>query len=256
MNWATVFLLALAPQASTQDFIPKFVYIPPGEFNMGSPNNENDRFWNETQHHVRLNQGFEMQTTEVTQLQYYLITGSNPSRFKYCEKYGPKQEPICPNHPVDQVSWDDAQAFIQRLNELQDKCVYRLPTEAEWEYAARGGRSTIYSFGSDAFGLDAHAWYYDNSNGRHHPVASKKPNPFGLYDMHGNVWEWVADWYGGDYPKQSVTDPQGPSTGSYRVFRGGSWDSSAGNLRSTLRLSGFPDLRWSTLGVRLVRSCR
>ncbi len=256
MNCATVFLLAFPPYAFAQDFIPKFVYIPPGEFDMGSPENEKDRFLNETpQHRVRISQGFEMQTTEVTQLQYYLITGSNPSRFKDCEKYGPKQEPICPNHPVDMVSWADAQAFIQRLNELQDKCVYRLPTEAEWEYAARGGEPTIYSFGSDASGLGAHAWYYDNSNGRSQMVASKMPNPFGLYDMHGNVWEWVQDWYG-DYPKQSITDPKGPSSGSRRVVRGGSWSNLARYLRSAPRNSYGPGDRNDYLGFRLVRSCR
>ncbi len=254
-NWTAVLLLTLAPWARAQDFIPKFVYIPPGEFDMGSLDNEQDRSSDETLHRVRISQGFEMQTTEVTQLQYYLITGSNPSWFKDCEKYGPKQEPICPNHSVEQVSWEDAQAFIQRLNELQDKCVYRLPTEAEWEYAARGGKSTSYSFGSNASELGAHAWYYDNSNGRTHAVASKKSNPFGLYDMHGNVWEWVQDWYG-DYPSGSVTDPKGPSSGSGRVIRGGSWCRNARNLRSAHRVFNGPGDRNYDVGFRLARSCR
>ncbi len=215
---------------------------------MGSPDS------NEKLHRVCISQGFEMQTTAVTQLQYYLITGSNPSQFKDCEKYGPAREPICPNHPVEQVSWDDAQAFIQRLNELQDKCVYRLPTEAEWEYAARGGTSTSYSFGSSTSSLIAHAWYNKNSNGRSQAVASKKPNSFGLYDMHGNVWEWVQDWYG-EYPKQSVTDPKGPNSGSYRVVRGGFWGDNARDLCSACRGYNGPGNRLSGVGFRLMRSC-
>ena len=137
-----------------------------------------------------------------------------------------------PNRPVDSVSWNDVQQFIQKLNSLEDNTIYRLPTEAEWEFAARGGTMTVYSFGDDPNLLGEYAWHDQNSNQMTHPVGQLKPNAWDLYDMHGNVWEWVQDWHGG-YSSEPVTDPQGPPTGSNRVARGGSWNSNAESCRKS-----------------------
>jgi len=242
----------------------KFVSVKAGEFEMGSPTDEEGRSNDEIQHRVKLTKGFEMQATEVTQLQYFLVTGRNPSVFRTedkCDKdnfkavYG---RDLCVNHPVENVSWDDAQKFIEELNRIQNKYAYRLPTEAEWEYAARGGMPSgfPYSFGfNDTNELGNHGWYEGNSGGRTHAVASKKANQCGLYDVNGNVWEWTQDWYG-DYPRTAVTDPTGPTAGSYRVIRGGSWNGFARALRSARRSDGGPGLRLSDLGFRLVRSSR
>ena len=158
----------------------KFVKIQPGSFIMGSPENEPGHFNDETQHKVTLTQEFEICTTQVTQDQWEKIMGSNPSMFKG------------ENHPVENVSWNDTQAFIAKLNESQNEFHYRLPTEAEWEYCA--GKN-------DSKDLDAQAWYYSNSASTTHPVGTKKPNALGLYDMLGNVWEWCQDWYG-KYPNE------------------------------------------------------
>jgi formylglycine-generating enzyme required for sulfatase activity len=143
----------------------------------------------------------------------------------------------------------DAQLFIQKLNSRGHGYLYRLPTEAEWEYAARAG-----TIGSYAGGLDAMAWYDENSGGRTHPVAKKQANAWGLYDMHGNVWEWTADWYASSYSSGAVTDPTAPSTGSYRVARGGSWDYVARSCRSAARSVISPGGRYSSLGFRLLRT--
>ncbi len=239
----------------------KFIAVGPGSFLMGSPNNEAGRFDDETQHAVTLSKGFEMQATAVTQLQYALVMGANPSSFKTKEACGDKEHKLvlgvelCVNNPVEMVSWDDAQQFIKRLNQIQDKYTYRLPSEAEREYAARGGTLSSYSFGADASGLDAHAWFYDNSNGRTHAVASKQPNPLGLYDMHGNVWEWVQDKYA-SYKDTPTDGSAHEKTGSSRVFRGGSWGNVARGLRSAQRRYGGPGRRSDDLGFRLVRSSR
>jgi formylglycine-generating enzyme required for sulfatase activity len=162
--------------------------------------------------------------------------GSNPSGFKG------------PNRPVEQVSWNDAQEFIAKLNAKNDGYRYRLPTEAEWEYAARAGTTGAY-----AGDLDAMGWYDKNSGGKTHLVATKTANAWGLYDMHGNVWEWVQDWYG-DYSAVAVTDPVGPNTGSFRVYRGGSWSNWAQYCRSALRDFHSPDIRYNNLGFRLLRT--
>lgn len=245
----------------------KFVSIKPGEFEMGSPKDEAGRWEDEIQHTVKLTKGYEMQATAVTQLQYFLVMGRNPSafrkqencdqgNFKFKVMYGLG---LCVNHPVEHVSWDDAQAFIAQLNKTQSKYTYRLPTEAEWENAARAGTPSDfpYSFGfNDTNELTNYAWYDENMNGRTHAVATKKANQCGLYDMNGNVWQWVNDYYG-DYPTATVQeDPAGPTTGSNRVFRGGSWFSVAGALRSANRGFGVPDGHDSRLGFRLVRSSR
>jgi sulfatase modifying factor 1 len=155
-------------------------------------------------------------------------------------------------HPVTCVSWNDTQALIKWLNTKEDR-QYRLPTEAEWEYACRTGTETRYYAGNSEADLDRAGWYYNNSGGRTHPVRQREPNRFGLYDMHGNVWEWCSDWYG-DYPTSSVTDPQGPSSGDNRVLRGGCWCSRARNCRSANRGRGPPGRRDDGLGFRLAAS--
>jgi formylglycine-generating enzyme required for sulfatase activity len=153
------------------------------------------------------------------------------------------------DNPVERVSWIDAEEFCARLSE-KEGVEYRLPTEAEWEYACRGGTTTKYSFGDDRSQLRNFAWYEVNDERRHHPVGQKKPNPWGLYDMHGNVWEWCQDWYG-DYPSGSTTDPTGAASGSYRVNRGGSWGHGAGYCRSARRYRYYPSYRSSGYGFRV-----
>ena len=174
---------------------------------------------------------------EVTQEEWQAVMGSNPSNFK-----GAKL-------PVENVSWNDCQEFIRKLNALTGK-QFRLPTEAEWEYAARGGnRSRGYKFAGGNY-LSSLAWYADNSNSQTHPVGQKSPNKLGLYDMSGNVWEWCHDWYGA-YSSGSQTNPTGPSSGSLRVRRGGSWIDNARCCRSSDRCSLTPSYRLSGLGLRL-----
>ncbi len=230
----------------TNDLGMKFVYIKPGSFMMGSPSSELGRYNDETQHRVTLSKGFYMQTTEVTQGQWQAIMGSNPSYFSSCGD----------NCPVEQVSWDDVQEFIRKLNSRTGKN-YRLPTEAEWEYACRAGSSTAFANGGIREigcehdpNLHAMGWYCGNADYKPHPVGQKQPNAWGLYDMHGNVWEWCSDWYG-DYPSGSVTDPTGPSSGTFRVNRGGCWHFNAQNCRSALRIRLMPGNRFSNLGFRL-----
>lgn len=196
----------------------EFVWIKPGTFEMGSPLSEKDRHDNETQHTVKLTKGFYMQTTEVTQKQFMTIMGYNPSGFKDCGG----------DCPVEGTRWNMVNEFITKLSKLQNKYVYSLPTEAQWEYAARGGTKTAYCFGDKAtkiFGadpLDEYAWWSGNASSTTHKVALKKPNKFGLYDMHGNVWEWCKDWFG-EYPSGIAADPKGLEShfDAYRVVRGG-----------------------------------
>jgi len=180
-----------------------------------------------------------MGVTEVTQEQYQAVMGTNPSWYKGA------------TNPVDGVSWNDATEFCKKLSEKTHQTV-RLPTAAEWEYACRAGTQTAYSFGDDPSALGDYAWNYGNrgSGGRIHPVGQKKPNAWGLYDMHGNVWEWCEDWFGED-PKGPVTDPSGPATGTLRVQRGGS----VGNpdddvLWNAVRAGNSPDSRLSDNGFR------
>jgi formylglycine-generating enzyme required for sulfatase activity len=165
--------------------------------------------------------------------------GNNPSYFKGCDS--------C---PVEQVSWDDVQEFINKLNAKNDGFNYRLPTEAEWEYACRAGTTGDY-----AGNLDSMAWYGSNSGSKTHLVGQKQPNAFGLYDMHGNVWEWCQDWYDANYYKNSPsTDPKNTSTGSGRVLRGGGWDDDARDCRAADRYGGTPGDRGNDLGFRLIRT--
>ncbi|MBN2110118.1 MAG: formylglycine-generating enzyme family protein, partial [Methanosarcinaceae archaeon] len=171
---------AKKPAASIRNSIGmEFVLIPAGNFRMGSPSGEEDRYDNEGPvHEVTIGQAYYFGTYEVTQEQWVEVMGSNPSYFKG------------DNNPVEQVSWNDVQEFVEKLNEIEGTDKYRLPSEAEWEYACRAGTTTRYSFGDSESNLGEYAWYNDNSGGKTHPVGQKKPNPWGLYDMHGNVWEW------------------------------------------------------------------
>ena len=195
----------------------------------------------ETLHQVTLTKDFYLARYPITQALWQTIMGNNPSHFKG------------ENHPVDQVSWEDVQEFIANLNERTGENLYRLPTEAEWEYACRSGSSGTYSFGDDEKLLGEHAWFNNNSEQKTHPVGEKKPNAWGLYDMHGNVWEWCQDWHG-DYPQGSVTDPVGLSSGARRVFRGGSWFYGAGYCRSAIRFRCAPGYGYIILGFRLAAS--
>ena len=219
----------------------EFAWVPAGIFKMGSPEGEAGRDGDEVQHGVRISQAFWLGKYEVTQREWEAVMGSNPSHFKSCGA----------RCPVERVSWNDVQEFIRRLNERESGSgnEYRLPTEAEWEYAARAGTT-----GARHGELDSIAWYDGNSGGTHR-VGQKRANGWGLHDMLGNVWEWTADWYG-DYPSGLVTDPRGPSTGSDRVFRGGSWF--AWNVRSANRLYDSPGFRGyddiAGVGFRLVRT--
>ncbi|MEO6394197.1 MAG: SUMF1/EgtB/PvdO family nonheme iron enzyme [Pyrinomonadaceae bacterium] len=206
-----------------------FVFIPPGSFNMGEVNDD-DR--ERPVHRVTFSQGFYLGKTEVTQAQWKAVTGDNPS--------GNKGDDL----PVENVSWEDVTKFIRILNAQSVGLVYRLPTEAEWEYACRAG--TIGPYAGD---LDVMAWHKGNSDFEIHPVGTKKANAWGLYDMHGNVFEWVEDWYG-PYNEGSQTDPKGPSSGPYRVMRGGSWLTDATFARSTFRFGGPPWTR-SGFGFRV-----
>lgn len=226
----------------------EFIFISPGAFTMGSPAEAPCRNDDETQHRVTLTRGFYMQTTEVTQGQWMAIMGHNPSSFKNCGT----------RCPVEDVTWEDVQEYIQKLNR-QTGQNYRLPTEAEWEYACRAGTDGPFNTGNCLLTSQAN---YDGNfplvgcpKGRFRqspmPVASFAPNSWGLYDMHGNVWEWCSDWYG-EYPFGSVTDPVGPSTGTHRVLRGGSWRSVAERCRSTDRRFRMPDNASERRGFRLV----
>jgi len=171
--------------------------------------------------------------------------GDNPSYFKNCGD----------NCPVENVSWYEVQEFIERLNSKTGK-KYRLPTEAEWEYAARsGGKREKYAGTNSDADLGSYAWYITNSGSKTHPVGQKQPNGLGLYDMSGNVWEWCSDWYGKDYYASSPKDnPQGPSSGSYRVLRGGSWGNDPRNIRASDRGIDFPSFRLIYNGFRLLRT--
>ncbi len=223
----------------------EMIYCPPGEFMMGSPANEEGRYDRETQHRVRLTKGFWLGKYPVTQRQWRSVMGGNPSAFQGDDL------------PVERVSWDDCQAFIKKVNAALG-CGARLPTEAEWEYACRAGTTTAYFWGNALNGNRANCdGNYPCGTAKKGPYLEKTTpvgkygaNPWGLCDMHGNVWEWCADWYG-EYPTGSVTDPTGPASGGSRVLRGGSWRNGARYCRSAYRSSSYPGLRDFSLGFRL-----
>jgi formylglycine-generating enzyme required for sulfatase activity len=224
----------------------KMVYIAPGTFMMGSPPSEPRPPWKEKQHRVTLTKGFYIGVTEVTQKQWRTIMGGNPSHFKG------------DNLPVENVSWNDCQEFILKLNSSEGHNKYRLPTEAQWEYAARAGSKTAFanggisgSGGKHDSNLNAMGWYNGNSKNKTHPVAQKKPNAWGLYDMHGNVWELCQDKYV-DYSSEHVTDPIGSSYETNCVIRGGSFYHPPRDCRSAVRQYNSRESKASNIGLRLV----
>ena len=247
---ALVLLPALCPNSSiaasnppklTNSIGMQFVLIPAGSvtwtgYTRISPGE--DRLVTST---ATISKPYYLGGHEVTQEQWHEIMGDNPACFKGS------------HNPVECVSWHDVQVFIHRLNQKEGHTRYRLPTEAEWEHAARAGTSTEYFFGDDEGSLDLYAWYRNNSDGKTHPVGQKKPNPWGLYDLYGNVWEWVQDRYA-DYPPTDVTDYAGPAMGDFRVTRGGGLDELAPYCHSGSLNWGHPDFRYYDLGFRLALS--
>ena len=219
----------------------QMVYVQGGTFMMGATSEQGCAAYSDEKpaHRVTLS-GFYIGKYEVTQSLWRAVMYYNPSRFKG------------DNLPVEMVSWDDCQQFIKKLNAITGKS-FRLPTEAEWEYAARGGKQSRHFQYSGSDNLDDVAWYGDNSNRKTYPVGTKRPNELGIYDMSGNVWEWCQDWYG-SYSSDAKTDPKGPSNGSRRVIRGGCWGNSARSCRSSIRDYYAPDGCYDDLGLRLALS--
>ncbi|MBO4545531.1 MAG: formylglycine-generating enzyme family protein, partial [Verrucomicrobia bacterium] len=233
------------------------IWIKPGSFMMGSPEDELGRNKDEIQHQVTLTQGYWMGRYEVTQAQYEAVTGENPSSFKGADL------------PVEQVSWYDAMAFCEKLTKIEKAAgrlpkgyEYTLPTEAQWEYACRAGTTTAFNNGTNipieeqaedelCPNLDEVGWYIFNSEKNTHPAGQKMPNAWRLYDMHGNVFEWCLDWFG-YYPTTPVTNPTGPGTGSERIVRGGGYLFEAWGCRSAFRTHGEPDKSGDFLGFRVV----
>lgn len=234
------------PEPFTNSIGMKFVWIAPGSFVMGSPKGEANRSDNETQHKVTLTRGFCMGLHLVTQEQWQAVMGNNPSKFG-----GEK------NLPVECVSWDDCQEFTKKLRD-KDKQLYRLPTEAEWEFCCRAGTTTPFFFGetisTDQVNYHGTFVYGNGTKGKYRekttPTGSFPANAWGLQDMHGNLWQWCQDWYG-DYPASDVVDPQGPENGEHRVLRGGSWVDFPWNCRSAFRIRFGPDYRSYCGGLRV-----
>ena len=227
-----------------------FVWIAPGTFTMGSPAAEPDRHDDEGPlHEVRISRGFWLGKYEITQGQWSAVMGTEPW-------VGQALAIEHPEHPAVNISYNDFQEFIDRLNQVEGEVVYRLPTEAEWEYACRAGTRSRWSFGEDEGQLGDYAWFQGNARdiGRFygHPVGTKRPNPWGLYDMHGNAWEMVSDGYG-PYDGEAVVDPQGAGPWVDRIARGGSFGQPARNLRSAKRVHGPLDDLGAGVGARLVR---
>jgi formylglycine-generating enzyme required for sulfatase activity len=229
----------------------EFIEIPAGEFLMGCSKGDTECSVDEKpQHKVKITKSFYIGRFEVTQGQWKKVMGNNPSHFANCAE----------ECPVEQVSWNDIQDYIGKLceREKQSPCKYRLPTEAEWEYAARAGVSTRSPTGGSKYYWgdtinDAYLWYVNNSGNATHPVGKKKPNAWELYDMSGNVWEWVGDWYDSSYYKNSPSaDPKGGNSGGCRSLRGGSWIGSAKSCRFSYRNFNIPVNRNSYHGFRLV----
>jgi formylglycine-generating enzyme required for sulfatase activity len=250
------------PEVITNSIGMKLALLPAGDFLMGSPDSDPKAESDEKpQHRTRITRPFCLGIYETTQEEYQRVMGMNPSG-----------EQISPRHPVEMVSWFDAMRFCNRLSEMEDLdpyCKisgeeviilggngYRLATEAEWEYACRAGGTTLWSFGDDLQELGKYAWCKGNAGNNSHPVGQKEPNPFGLYDMHGHLWEWCWDWYEEDYYKHSpVDDPQGPGAGYLRVERGGDgWNYDPPYLRSAYRNHLKPTDRFINLGFRVART--
>ena len=221
----------------------ELVLIPSGSFRMGgdkkleqAEDHENPR------HMVKISKSFLMGKYAVTQQQWSQILDNNPS------------ESIDDTKPVERVSWYDVQMFIEELNKREATDSYRLPTEAEWEYSARAGSESTYTYGRDTNTLSQYAWYRNNSDGKTHPVGQLNPNAWGLYDMHGNIHEWCQDWFDRNYYSQSPpNDPWGPSKGLAKALRGGDWGSEDWYCRCASRSLSSPDRRSNRLGFRLIR---
>ncbi len=223
----------------------EFVTIPTGSFSMGSMSTEEGRDDDEDPRDTVYIESFELMTTEVTQGMWDKVMCDNPSNFDKGD-----------NYPVENVSWNDCQDFIDELNDLDPNHTYRLPSEAEWEYACRAGTTTRFYWGnSDSEStMGRYCWYYENMNFSTHPVGLKQPNAWGLYDMSGNVWEWCQDVYTSDYDNCPTAGSAYSGSGSYRVDRGGSWDSRARYCRSANRSLDSPGNSSNGLGFRLARS--
>lgn len=267
---ATLLISSLEAKDFVNSIGMVFKEIPTGEFMMGSvtpkcpkddpftrvneylkcvnASDSNTNSDESPQHKVSID-GFYMGSTEVTQLQYYKVMGKNPSEFLTDElDYDSR------HNPVDNVTWDDANAFVKRLNKMENTDKYRLPTEAEWEYAARAGTKTKWSFGDDELLIGDYAWYALNSGDQTHPVGKKQPNPWGLYDMHGNVWEWCQDWYVDNYdstPTDGSANFSGPK--EQKVLRGGSWIYFAQDARSAIRSYDDRSAHYVIVGFRVAR---
>ncbi len=218
----------------------EMIAVEGGTFTMGATSEQgSDAYDDEKPAHQVTLSSYYIGKTEVTQELWQAVMGSNPSKFSGT------------NLPVEKVSWEDCQSFVIKLNELTGKN-FRLPTEAEWEYAARGGnKSNGFKF-SGGNNIAEVAWYSENGNKISHPVATKAPNELGIYDMSGNVWEWCSDWYSSSYyTSSSQTNPTGPNSGSYRVYRGGSWSGNDRYCRVSHRDSNYPSYRFNYVGLRL-----
>jgi formylglycine-generating enzyme required for sulfatase activity len=229
----------------------QMIFCPPGTFTMGSPSSEAGRGGDETQHSVTLTNGFYLGKYEITQAQYETVMNGNSEGLNA----KPSEWPNNPNRPVEKVSWDDVQIFLTRLNAAEQAAgrlpsgwSYVLPTEAEWEYACRAGTTTAYSWGDD---INSSVANYNQNIGQTRDIGQYAANPWGFFDMHGNVWEWTADWYQSAYPSGTVTDPTGPASGSSRVRRGGCWNDAGAYLRSARRLNDTPGNRVGNLGFRV-----
>jgi formylglycine-generating enzyme required for sulfatase activity len=283
------------PLNQTNSIGMRFVLIPPGEFAMGSTDQEIVRdlesrkkqvgdSWSGKlvpsegpRHPVKISKPFYLATFDVTQGEYQEVMGMNPSSFSAAGPHDLRfTPPLSPDemktrasdakkvagkdthrHPVEMISWADATEFCRRLSALPKERAaqraYRLPTEAEWEYACRAGSTTQWYCGNDEASLKAHTWFWDNAGGTTHPVGQKKPNAWDLYDMHGSVWQWCADWFDANYYRHApLSDPTGPLRGTIRVLRGGVWNFSASDCRSAFRFHNEPTARFDSYGFRVL----
>jgi formylglycine-generating enzyme required for sulfatase activity len=233
---------------SLNDIPQRLRWINPGKFLMGSPESEKERYDDERPHEVTISTGFWLAETACTQELWQAVMDENPSQFKGATR------------PVEQVSWEDCQQFLKKINSMIPELELALPSEAQWEYACRAGTTTPFSFGqnitSEQVNYNGNNPYSGGKKGKFRKqtvdVKSLPPNPWGLYEMHGNVWEWCADWFD-EYPTGSAIDPVGPVAGSYRVLRGGSWIFNGGDCRSANRLMYGPGDRSYNVGFRFSR---